>query len=141
MAILNYTTQIDCHKTIGEIQKILAKKYANGFLINYADGEPDSLIFTMPVRDQTISFRLPSNWRKVLTVINRDKTIPVKLKTNEQAKRVAWRIVKDWIEAQMALIEAELVEPFEIFLPYSVMKNGQTLFENFVDNPSRLLTQ
>lgn len=141
MAILNYTTQIDSHKTIGEIQKILAAKHANGFLINYYEGEPDSLIFTMLVKDQNVSFKLPSNWRKVLTVMNRDKKIPGRLKTNEQAKKVAWRIVKDWIEAQMALIETEMVEPFQIFLPYSVMNDGRTLFEKFIDNPNRLLTE
>lgn len=36
----------------------------------------------------------------------------------EQARRVAWRILKDWIEAQIALLESGMVEMEEIFLPY-----------------------
>ena len=51
-----------------------------------------------------------------------------------QAERVAWRIVKDWVEAQMAILESEMVQMDEIFLPYMVNDNGQTLFEAYRRN-------
>ena len=47
----------------------------------------------------------------------------------EQAKRVAWRILKDWLEAQMAILDAEMVRMEEIFLPYMTDNNGQTMFQ------------
>ena len=49
--------------------------------------------------------------------------------TQEQAERVAWRILKDWIEAQMALLDIEMVRFEEIFLPYIETQNGQTIYE------------
>ena len=47
----------------------------------------------------------------------------------EQAKRIAWRILKDWVEAQMAILDAEMVKMEEIFLPYLTDNNGQTMFQ------------
>ena len=48
--------------------------------------------------------------------------------TWQQAERVAWRILKDWVEAQMALLDIEMVRFEEIFLPY-IEVQGQTVFE------------
>ena len=52
----------------------------------------------------------------------------------EQAERVAWRILKDWVEAQMAILESQMVEMDEIFLPYMINNSGQTLFEAYRSN-------
>lgn len=52
----------------------------------------------------------------------------------EQAERVAWRIVKDWVEAQMAILESEMVHMDEIFLPYMVNNSGQTFFQAYRSN-------
>ena len=47
----------------------------------------------------------------------------------EQAYRVAWRNILDWVEAQMALLEIEMAKIEEIFLPYMVNSTGETFFE------------
>lgn len=49
--------------------------------------------------------------------------------TREQAERVAWRILKDWVATQMALLDMQMVRFEEIFLPYIETDNGQTVFE------------
>ena len=49
--------------------------------------------------------------------------------TREQAERVAWRILKDWVEAQMALLDIEMVRFEEIFRPYIETSSGQTIYE------------
>jgi hypothetical protein len=48
---------------------------------------------------------------------------------DEQAYRVAWRNILDWVEAQMALLEIEMAKIEEIFLPYMVNATGETFFE------------
>lgn len=40
--------------------------------------------------------------------------------TPAQAARVAWRIAKDWLEAQSALIDAQLATLDEVMMPYMV---------------------
>jgi hypothetical protein len=56
-----------------------------------------------------------------------------------QAVRTAWRIVKDWVEAQMALVETQMVTTQQVFLPYAIMKDGRTLTEHVEQNPAFLL--
>jgi hypothetical protein len=56
-----------------------------------------------------------------------------------QAVRTAWRIVKDWTEAQLAIIETRMVTTEQVFLPYAVMRGGKTLYEHIQTNPHFLL--
>ena len=60
-----------------------------------------------------------------------DSRVPRRLANRAQAIRIAWRIVKDWVEAQMAILETEMVKMEQIFLPYIQTQQGQTLFEVF----------
>jgi hypothetical protein len=59
--------------------------------------------------------------------------------TEEHARDVSWRIIKDWVEAQMAIIETCMVTTARVFLPYAVTKNGQTVYEYFAGNTQLLL--
>lgn len=110
MPILNYTTTIDAIKTTSQIQSLLAAKGAHSIATDYAEGEPSALVFHLMLNHQDLAYRLPCNWRGVLQTMNRDKKCPLRYKTNNQAKRVAWRIVKDWVEAQLAIIESGQAE-------------------------------
>ena len=57
------------------------------------------------------------------------RQIPGRYANEEHAYRVAWRIIKDWIEAQMSLLETEMVRMEEIFLPYVITGTGQTVYQ------------
>jgi hypothetical protein len=49
-----------------------------------------------------------------------------------KARRIAWRQVLRWVEAQLALIETGMVKTQEVFLPYAMVgQNGKrrTMFE------------
>lgn len=130
MAILNYTTQIAAEKTITEIQKVLARAGAQAILTEY---DPEAVLCAVSFRINTpsgmISFRLPANVDRVLACLKRESKVPKRLKTKEQASRVAWRILKDWIEAQMAIVEAECAELTEVFLPYAHDDQGTTVYD------------
>ena len=141
MALLNYTTKIDADKTAGEISRALSMAGAKAVLTEYdeKDGYVKSLSFQMRVGEQEIGFRLPCDWKPVLQILDEDRKVPNHFVTREQAVRVAWRIVKSWVEAQLALIETRMVTTQQVFLPYAVTKNGQTLFERVADNPQFLL--
>jgi hypothetical protein len=140
MPLLNYTTQIDAFKTISEIQKLLAKAGASAVMSEMDDnGNIVALSFKIKLNQRDIAFRLPTDWRPVLEVMKQDNRVPRGLKTQEQALRVAWRITKDWIEAQVAFIETMMVTTAQVFLPYAVTANGQTLYEYIGQNTQLLL--
>jgi len=126
MPILNYTTKVDVFATLGEIQAQLVKHGAKKIMQDYDDsGHITSLSFLIDTPDGPRGIRLPANVDAVWAVLTKQK---VKC-GRDQAERVAWRIVKDWVAAQMAILESEMVEIDEIFLPYMMNDSGQTLFQ------------
>lgn len=144
MAILNYTTQIPVEKTIAEIEKMLAESGAEKILKEYdGEGGVNSIAFVIPTEKGKLSFKLPMNVKAVMQVINnqtgeykrkgyRDRrVIPLKFYNDmAQARRVGWRIIKDWLEAQLALFFLQMVKIEEIFLPYMYNeKTEQTMFQ------------
>jgi hypothetical protein len=140
MPILNYTTQIASDKTIAEIQRALARSGARSILSEFDDqGDIVSVSFQIMVDGELLGFRLPAEWEPILTILKNDPQVTPKLRTPEQARRVAWRIIKDWIEAQLAIIETKMVKPEQAFLPYMLTNTGQTIYETFVNNPHNLL--
>lgn len=133
MPLLNYTTSIEAAKTVSEIERNLSKHGAKAILKNYDDdGQISSLSFIIQHGEQDISFRLPVDPESVLKVLIR-QGVQTRYKNNHQAIRVAWRIVKDWVEAQMAILETEMVRMEQIFLPYMVSGSGKTLYETMSD--------
>lgn len=138
MPLLNYTTQIDVEKTISEIQKLLSSHGAQKIMTDYEDGYVKALSFLIMVNDKPIGFRLPTDWKPVLQVME-EQRVTRKLLTQDQAVRVAWRIVKNWIEAQMAIIDTKMVRIQDVFLPYAVTKSGHTLAEKFNTDHNNLL--
>lgn len=142
MTLLNYTTQKDADKTAGEISEMLRRAGARAVLTEY-DEKGDyisSLSFKMLVGGSEIAFRLPCDWRPVQNVLQEQKRRNSRVNPRqEQSIRVAWRIVKDWIEAQLAIIETKMVKTEDVFLPYAIMKDGKTLAESIQSNPEFLL--
>jgi len=43
-------------------------------------------------------------------------------------------------EAQMAIVEAQLCDMAEVFLPYAITKNGMTLYREIQSNGMKLLS-
>ena len=132
--ILNYTTTIDPFKTASEIEYILMQHKAKSILKNMdADGRIVSMSFLVDRGNIQIPVKLPVKVDATLQVLQREKQNNPRKQiraTREQAERVAWRILKDWIEAQMALLDIEMADLEEVFMPYILdYKTGQTLYE------------
>jgi len=136
LAILNYSTTIDVHKTISEIQKQLSSHGANKIMMEYKDGQITQLSFSINGPSGDIGIVLPAKADCVFRIMEREKKNG-KIKTpvsKDQAERVAWRNIKDWIEAQMALLETEMVELEQIFLPYMISEKGMTVYDKYKQN-------
>lgn len=142
MALLNYTTQIEAVKTVGEIQGILAGHGAKSIKTDYSnDGQVEALSFLVLTPHGEVGIRLPIDpdaVLKVLTQQNRLRKVPKRYINRAQAVRVAWRIVKDWVQAQMAILETEMVKIEQIFLPYVITDSGKTLYEAMIDRHFQL---
>lgn len=125
--ILNYTTSISVEKTVAEIQKALSQHDGIQILTSYSGGILSSISFRLSTKHGLLSFLLPAKIDNIQRVLENSR-VTAKLKTREQAARVAWRIIKDWIEAQMALVQADQVTMEEVFLPFLQDTSGKTLY-------------
>lgn len=126
MAIKNYTTTIDVYKSLGEIQGALASHGARRIMVDYDEaGHPVGVAFGIETLAGLRGFLLPANVEGVRAVFDQQK---VKTQAG-QAERTAWRNIRDWIMAQMAIIEAGQVEMEEVFFPYLTDRNGKTLYQ------------
>ena len=136
MAIKNYTTDVPVKKTVSEIHLMLADHGAKRILFDYgADSRVEAISFVISTPGGEQAVRLPANAEMVRAVLQRQKASP---KTRnrasiddsmEQAERVAWRIVRDWLAAQLAILETEMVTVQQVFLPYFLDRQGRTLYE------------
>ena len=74
-----------------------------------------------------VAFALPCNTDAVFAKLTERRVLGTSPESRRQrAIRTSWRILKDWVEAQMALLETGMVTMDEIFLPY-ILSGGQTL--------------
>ena len=141
MAILNYTTAVSAEKTASEIQKKLAQAKAQAVLCEYDDeGVMCAMSFRIGTPHGMVFFRMPARTDGVYRALSRNPKVPRRLKTREQAANVAWRILKDWIEAQLAIVEAEMAEIAEVFLPYAQDNSGATLYESLERGGFKMLS-
>ncbi len=141
MPILNYSTKIDSNKTLSEIQRILQNAGAKKMIIDNDGTNPISLTFCIQWNGFMTAFCLPCNFEGVLKAMEKNKKVPRSMCNREQAVRVGWRILKDWVSAQGAIVEAEVATLAEVFLPYAVTKDGDTLYKHIdkSDNNRKLL--
>ena len=132
MALLNYTTTVEAYKTVSEIEQMLVKHGAKSIMKQFDDGMITSLSFLINTGVNDIPIKLPIRVDDVLQVLIEQKKMHPKAgikATKDQANRVAWRILKDWIEVQMALLDIGMVQFEEIILSYIETAGAKTIYE------------
>ena len=140
MPILNYTTKVAAETTAGQIQKILVRVGAQAIMSEFDDeGVMCALSFRMNHNGIPIMFRLPARVDAIHRLLQ-DQSDRPSYRTREHAAKVAWRIIKDWVEAQCAIIEAEQADLIEVFLPYAQDNSGTTVYERLKNSDFRMLT-
>src|SRR5689334_12546781 len=135
---LNYTTKIAAKRTAGECLDLLAEAGAHAVSVTYADRVPLGLAFRLDTAGGRRDFTLPVDadamqiaLRKAL---QRDRPHVSgaefdRMLGREHAVNVAWRVVRDWLEAQLALISAQMASLDQVMLPYLEVDPGETLYQ------------
>ena len=128
---LNYTTRIPVTRSAMECSELLAAAGADMVSMTYRDKKPVGLAFRLVTAGALRDFVMPVNIDGVKELLARaDYPASVKTKdlsvyvTREHAARVAWRVIKDWLEAQLALIAADMATLDQVMLPYLQVESG-----------------
>ena len=130
MPIKNYTTKVPAVQTVGEIQGLLAAHGVHKVMMDYSDsGKVEAVTFGLMLNGTMARFRIDAKPDGVSAVMKKDG-----IKSDgAQAERIAWRNVKDWIAAQLALVETEQATMEQVFLPY-LLFGERTLYQKMLDS-------
>lgn len=149
---MNYTTKVPVTQTVVECQSALAMAGASSAAVHFDDGRPAGLSFTLKTPHGIRSFMLPVNIDGVhamLMALDKEGKLPAPgggkgrgrdlYQNRDHAARVAWRVIKDWLDANLALIAARMATIDEIMLPYLVVNDdGRTLWQAYQDQESAI---
>ncbi len=134
------TTKISPEKTIAQIQELLSKHGVKNVMLQYDDlGNISAMSFTL-INGQ-VPYLLPARHLSLIELSKRERLKYLKSNDYDQARRIAWRQVFRWIEAQIAMIEIGMVEMQEVFLPYMMVDDKRTVFQLYKDNGLKLLKE
>jgi hypothetical protein len=160
MFLKNYTSDVPVSQTIYRIEQVLITCGIQGITKEYGPaGEVLAITFHAKLEghDKPISVRLPANEAEAqnalwLNYVDGDKLSPDgksihwnsrKRRTwasfKDQASRTAWKIVQDWVEVQMSMVQMKQAELMQVFLPYA-WDGKRTFFAAMKDNGFKLLT-
>jgi len=122
----NYTSSSSLPNIFNAIEKTLATHGAKQIVRDYDNqGKITAIAFVVGTKNGDLAIRLPARFDKVERIFQEQG---VRYKP-EQPYRTAWATIRDWVDAQMALIDWEMVKPEEVFLPYAINRSGKTFFE------------
>lgn len=126
--IKNYTS--NSKQTFDAIQKTLITHKAKQVLFEYGEaGQVKSLAFVLDISGNLVGFKLPARVEEVRKIFENEG---YRFK-EDQPYKTAWANIRDWLEAQMAMIDTGQVKIEEVFLPYAVNHEGKTYFEVISD--------
>jgi hypothetical protein len=133
----NYTAEVPVERSVAKIEEILVRRGTTQFYKEYKGGELVGVVFVVPLLSGELPVKLPARVEQVRQKLYGKRSVYT-LAMNSQAQRTAWANIRDWIDAQMALIETGQVKLEEIFLPYMVDTSGATLYERMEENNFKL---
>lgn len=135
--LLNYTTKIPAAKTISEMQQMLASAGASSVSIHFAEGIANGLTFEAPTKYGPRTFTMIVDTTSVQKVLQKQRNsggiTTATLHSQAQAERVAWRVARSWLEAQLAMIQIGLASIDQIMLPYLHVAPEKTLYAAYQD--------
>lgn len=142
MFLKNYTSEVPVSQTIARIRTVLIKCGVSGIMEEYdqqGQGKIIAITFQIPTATKPLTIRLPADEAAATDALFMDYADGETLTDDKQAiawngksgnkkkrrkdfaeqgARTAWRIVQDWVEVQMSMIQCKQADTLQVFLPY-----------------------
>lgn len=155
----NYTSEVPVSQTIYRIEQVLIKCGVSGIAKEYTGSDGDIAAITFQIKldgQRPITIRLPADKSAALQALwldyaDGDKLTPdgtsihwnsrkkkVKDDFAKQAERTAWKLMQDWVEVQLSLIQMKQADFVQVFLPY-VWDGQQTFYQTIKDGGYRAM--
>jgi hypothetical protein len=141
--IKNYTSEVPSSRSVLHIEERLVQNKAKNIMKIYDEGRLTGIAFIISINGNDYPFKLPARIDRVEKVLMKTYRRPHKgtaKKVKDQAERTSWKILADWVDIQMALVELDQAELLEVFMPYLYNhKNETTFFDRWKENGYTML--
>jgi hypothetical protein len=132
--VKNYTSEVPATRTAERIEAFLVKAGATYVNKQYQAGSLTGINFAIEVSDGvSVAYQLPVNVEAMRDYMNKQRRRTKTWLTDAdikriaaQAERTAWKIMQDWVEAQLSLVATNQAELAQVFLAYA--HNGTETF-------------
>jgi hypothetical protein len=137
----NYTTEIPADRSISYIEKLLVDFGATNIMKEYGPaGKCEAISFLVAMDNMKLPFRLPGKVQCVFVWLKKRKPQTKDATLLQQAERITWKQMHEWVHLQLSLIELSQLEKLEAFLPYIYdMNKRQTFFEQLKEQKFKAL--
>jgi hypothetical protein len=139
---LKYTTRITATETARECIALLDDHGAEMVALrSEGKGMPTSLTFQITTRWGPRQYQVAANTAGVAVLLKQAHargdlarvaggglTI-TRMLSGEHARNVAWRVLHDWLQVQLAMVHAGVAELERIMLPWQLVSPGKDMFE------------
>jgi len=129
--IKNYTTEVAASKSIEGIERLLIDFGATNIMKEYGPGgRVTQISFIVVVENMRLPFRLPAKVKEVYIWLK--KKFPQRKDATllEQAERVVWKQLWDWVHITLSGIQLEQLETLEALFPYLYeIEKNQTYYQ------------
>lgn len=137
----NYASEASMTSIFNVISTILAQHKAKKITFDYDDaGRAVSLEFMVTLNGQQYRFRLPARFDKAKPLVEKARQEAGSWRLSEkaldeQSYRAVWATIRDWVDAQCALIDIGASSIEETFMPYLIIDegSGRTMFDVFAE--------
>lgn len=141
------TTEVPAERTAAEVIGELVKAGATQVNTEYTAGAITGLRWIMRIAGRDTLFAMPARVDPIYQILHKrarngsqwrgspDQIANLQLK----ARRVAWRQLLRWTQAQLAMIDCGMSEAGEVFFPYLQTPSGNSIFETFKEHGLKML--
>lgn len=132
-SIFMENTEVPADRSAAAITSLLVQAGARSVEMQYDENRKlNGIRFTFVHGALEFPFSIPARVSQLfdkMWKVRKNRWAVDKPRIMDQAERVAWRQLFRWVEAQVALIDTGMVSNVEVFTPYCVDRNGQTVFQ------------
>ena len=140
MKLKNYTTKVAASTSINAIEKLLIDFGAIGIMKEYSSTKAIiGINFVLDINGFKMPFKIPAKIQATFLWLQKQRK--TKVDVNDllnQAERVCWKQMHEWVHIQLSLIELDQAEPLEVFFPY-LSDGKQTFYQKVKANNFKAL--
>jgi hypothetical protein len=135
--IKNYTSSVIADNSIIKIERLLVTAGARDITKRYNEHhQACAITFMLPMNGHQLTFNLVARMDVIYDKLLAEYSKPTERSREiciEQAERTAWKLLSDWVEIQISMINLEQAEMLQVFFPY-LHDGKETFYERLKAN-------